>query len=66
MKYELEQLKSLVEKGDKAELEAYILKGLEKSDLPSVLTTNTEVKSYFDSEKDKHHRTALETWKSKG
>ncbi|WP_162920112.1 DUF4355 domain-containing protein [Paenisporosarcina cavernae] len=64
MKYELDQLKTLVEKGDKAALDTYLLKGIEKSDMPSVLTTNAEVKSYIDSEKDKHHSTALETWKS--
>lgn len=64
MKLELDQLKTLVENGDKAELETYILKGLERKDLPSVLATNAEVKSFLDSEKDKHHSTALETWKS--
>lgn len=64
MKIEIEQLKTLVENGDKVALESYILKGLEKSDMPSVLSTNGEVKSFFDSEKDKHHSTALETWKS--
>lgn len=64
MKIEIEQLKTLVENGDKAALESYILKGLEKGDMPSVLSANADVKSFFDSEKDKHHNTALETWKS--
>lgn len=64
MKIEIEQLKSLVENGDKAALESYILSGIEKSDVETVSKTNDEVKRYFDSEKDKHFGTALETWKS--
>lgn len=64
MKITLEQLRTLVEGGDQAALESYIKSGLEKSDMPSVLDTNKEIKSYFDAEKDTHHNKALETWKS--
>lgn len=64
MRIDMEQLKPLVEKGDKAALETYILSGIEKSDVETVSKTNAEVKSYFDSEKDKHHSTALDTWKT--
>lgn len=64
MKYDIEQLKTLVENGDKTALDSYILSGIEKSDVETVSKTNDEVKRYFDSEKDKHFGTALETWKS--
>lgn len=64
MRVDLEQLKTLVENGDKTALESYILSGIEKSDVETVSKTNDEVKRYFDSEKDKHFSTALETWKS--
>ena len=64
MKITLEQIRTLVEGGDQAALESYIKSGLEKSDIPSVLETNKEIKSYFDAEKDTHHNKALETWKS--
>lgn len=64
MRFEIEQLKTLAENGDKAALETYLLSGIEKSDVETVSKTNAEVKSYFDSEKDKHHSTALETWKT--
>jgi hypothetical protein len=64
MKFDIEKLKTLVENGDKTTLETYILSGIEKSDVETVSKTNVEVKSYFDSEKDKHHNVALETWKT--
>lgn len=64
MNISLEQLRTLVEGGDQAALESYIKSGLEKSDMPSVLETNKDIKSYFDAEKDTHHSKALETWKS--
>lgn len=64
MKIELERVKSLVESGDTTSLNAYILASLEKSDVVVAANTNAEVKSFLDSEKDKHHGTALETWKS--
>lgn len=64
MRVDIEQLKTLVENGDKTALESYILSGIEKSDVETVSKTNDEVKRYFDSEKDKHFSTALETWKT--
>lgn len=64
MKIEIEQLKTLAENGDKAALESYILSSIEKSDVETVTATNAEVKSYFDSEKDKHTTAALNTWKT--
>ncbi|OMC83354.1 DUF4355 domain-containing protein [Viridibacillus sp. FSL H8-0123] len=63
MNIDLEQVKQLAESGDKTAFESYIHKALEKNDVTLVLSTNAEVKSVFDSEKDKHHSTALETWK---
>lgn len=64
MKIEIEQLKTLAENGDKAALESYILSSIEKSDVETVTATNAEVKSYFDSEKDKHTTAALNTWRT--
>jgi len=61
---DLDQLKTLVEAGDKTALETHIYKALEKGDVSKALATNAAVKSDLDSEKDKHHNTALETWKS--
>lgn len=64
MKLDIDKLKTLVDGGDQSALESYILQGIEKSDVQAVSETNAEVKSYFDSEKDKHHSRALETWKT--
>lgn len=61
---DLDQLKTLVEAGDKTALETHIYKALEKGDVSKAITANAAVKSDLDSEKDKHHNTALETWKS--
>ena len=64
MKLDLEQLKTLVESGDKTTLESYIYKALEKGDVALVQAVNADVRSVIDAEKDKHHNKALETWKS--
>lgn len=64
MKLDLEQLKNLVESGDKTTLESYIYKSLEKEDVALVQSINSDVRSVIDAEKDKHHNKALETWKS--
>ena len=64
MKLDLEQLKTLVESGDKTTLESYIYKALEKEDVALVQAVNADVRSVIDAEKDKHHNKALETWKS--
>lgn len=61
---DLGQLKTLVEAGDKTALETHIYKALEKGDVSKAITANAAVKSDLDSEKDKHHNTALETWKT--
>lgn len=61
---DLDQLKTLVEAGDKTALETHIYKALEKGDVSKAITANAAVKSDLDSEKDKHHNTALETWKT--
>lgn len=64
MKFDLEQLKSLVEAGDKSALEQHILtQVLEKGDISAAAKANTFVNSELDSLKDTHHTTALETWK---
>lgn len=63
MKINFEQLKTLVEAGDEKAFSNHIFGALEKGDLLAAVTVNTEVKSEFDSEKDKHQSTALETWK---
>lgn len=64
MKYDLEKLKSLVESGDKASLNDYLYKAIEKEDVALVQKVNTDVRSEIDSIKDTHHTKALETWKS--
>jgi len=64
MKLDLEQLKTLVESGDKTTLESYIFKSFEKEDVALVQAVNADVRSVIDAEKDKHHNKALETWKS--
>lgn len=63
MNINFEQVKQLAESGDQAAFEKYVYSALEKSDLESAVTANAVVKSFLDSEKDKHHNTALETWK---
>lgn len=65
MQVNLEELKTLIEAGDKSAIEQHILKSLEKGDVVSAAAVNTLVKSELDSEKDKHHGTALQTWKDK-
>lgn len=64
MKVNFEELKTLVEAGDEKAFTQHIFNSLEKGDLSAAITTNTAIKSDFDSEKDKHHNAALETWKS--
>lgn len=64
MKIDFEQLKTLVESGDKTTLEAHIYKALEKEDVALVQSVNADVRSVIDAEKDKHHSKALDTWKT--
>ncbi|WP_203364723.1 DUF4355 domain-containing protein [Bacillus sp. REN10] len=64
MKVNFEELKALVEAGDESAFTQHIFKSLEKGDVLAAVTANSAVKSDLDSEKDKHHNTALETWKS--
>jgi len=64
MKYDLEQLKSLIESGDKATLDTYLYKAIEKEDVALVQKVNAAVKSAIDSEKDTHSNKSLETWKT--
>jgi hypothetical protein len=64
MNLDFDQLKTLVEAGDKSVFAQHIYNVLEKGDILTAATTNTTVKSELDSEKDKHYNTALETWKT--
>lgn len=64
MKYELEQLKALVEAGDTATLDAYLYKAVEKEDVPLLAKVNSAVRSELDSEKDRHAAKHLDTWKA--
>jgi len=65
MKINLDKLKELVEAGDVTAIEKHVLEeSLEKGDLTLAVKTNRDVKSDFESERDKHHTKALETWKS--
>jgi len=64
MQVNFEELKTIVEAGDESAFIQHIFKSLEKGDVITAATANTAVKSELDSEKDKHHNTALETWKS--
>lgn len=64
MNLDFDQLKTLVEAGDKSAFTQHIYNVLEKGDILTAATTNTTVKSELDSEKDKHYNTALETWKT--
>lgn len=64
MKYDLEQLKALVESGDTTTLDAYLYKAIEKEDVALVQKVNADVRSVLDSEKDTHHAKALDTWKA--
>ncbi|UYB50175.1 DUF4355 domain-containing protein (plasmid) [Lysinibacillus capsici] len=64
MKVNFETLKTLVEAGDKSAFEKHIFESLEKGDVVAAASNNALVKSELDSEKDKHHNTALETWKT--
>lgn len=64
MKVKFEELKTLIEAGDEKAFAQHIFNSLEKGDLSAAVVANSAVKSDFDSEKDKHHGTALETWKA--
>ncbi|MGE7111236.1 DUF4355 domain-containing protein [Lysinibacillus sp. NPDC047702] len=64
MQINFETLKTLVEAGDKSAFEKHIFESLEKGDVVAAASHNALVKSELDSEKDKHHNTALETWKT--
>lgn len=64
MQVNFETLKTLVEAGDKSAFEKHIFESLEKGDVVVAASNNALVKSELDSEKDKHHNTALETWKT--
>lgn len=64
MKYEIEKLKELVESGDKASIDTYLYKAIEKEDVALVQKVNTDVRSAIDSEKDTHANKHLETWKA--
>ncbi|WP_397537867.1 DUF4355 domain-containing protein [Rummeliibacillus pycnus] len=64
MKYDLDQLKALVEGGDKATLDTYLYKAIEKEDVALVQKVNADVRSAIDSEKDVHSNKSLETWKA--
>lgn len=64
MKVNFEELKTLVEAGDEKAFAQHIFNSLEKGDLSAAVATNKEIESELDSEKDKHHNTALETWKT--
>ena len=64
MQVNFETLKTLVEAGDKSAFEKHIFESLEKGDVVTAASHNALVKSELDSEKDKHHNTALETWKT--
>lgn len=63
MKVDFEKIKQLVEAGDSSAFIEHIFQSLEKGDIISAASKNAEVRSELDSEKDKHHNTALETWK---
>lgn len=63
MQLNIEELKALIEAGDKSAIEQHIFKSLEKGDVILAASHNVLVKSELDSEKDKHHNTALQTWK---
>ncbi|AVK98849.1 DUF4355 domain-containing protein [Lysinibacillus sphaericus] len=65
MKINLDKLKELVEAGDVSAIEKHVLEeSLEKGDLSLAVKANKDVKSEFESERDKYHSKALETWKS--
>jgi hypothetical protein len=64
MQVNFETLKTLVEAGEKSAFEKHIFDSLEKGDVVTAASHNALVKSELDSEKDKHHNTALETWKT--
>lgn len=64
MKYEIEELKKLIESGDKASIDTYLYKAIEKEDVALVQKINTDVRSAIDSEKDTHANKHLETWKA--
>lgn len=64
MKYEIEELKELIESGDKASIDTYLYKAIEKEDVALVQKINADVRSAIDSEKDTHANKHLETWKA--
>lgn len=64
MNINFEELKALVEAGDKSSIEKHIKeKVLEKGDVEAAAETNPLVKSELDSLNDKYHAKALNTWK---
>lgn len=65
MKLDLEQLKTLIDGGDKVAVETYVKTAIEKTDMDALVSINSDVRSYVDSAKDKHHETALQTYKEK-
>lgn len=65
MKLDLEQLKTLIDGGDKVAVETYVKTAIEKADMDALVSINSDVRSYVDSAKDKHHETALQTYKEK-
>lgn len=64
MKINFAELKTLVEAGDEQAFSQHIFNSLEKGDISVAATSNAVLKSELDSEKDKHHSTALDTWKT--
>ncbi|MEV9639484.1 DUF4355 domain-containing protein [Mammaliicoccus sciuri] len=64
MKVNFEELKALIEAGDEKAFTQHIFNSFEKGDMSAAIATNASIKSELDSEKDKHHGTALETWKA--
>lgn len=64
MKLDLEQIKALAEAGDVSALEQHILtNALERGDLSAAIKANASIQKEYESERDKHHSKALETWK---
>ncbi|WP_084245222.1 capsid assembly scaffolding protein Gp46 family protein [Planomicrobium okeanokoites] len=65
MKINMDKLKELVEAGDNSALEKHVYESLERGDLSAAAAANKDVLSDLDSAKDTHHKTALDTWKTK-
>lgn len=63
----LEKIKELIEQNkDNDEVKTYLqgLNPITVEGINSFITQNDDAKKWFDSEKDKHHNKAFETWKS--